>query len=295
MTSKAKLPIVRTTRPLMTPTMTNSENPFAMSDSKGVLRTFANFSPDADTMVQSMSHGLGESQTDDRFETLSNISSSDMRRNLPLDIDSLSECGGAPDDEASLSSWKHPEELPYLDEAPIHDPNALGEEQGLSMNGQSERRDGLGLPSDANSSADANIHDVELNERLDRMVFNARVSGVEKTLQLPWDSECFSGIFAASDSIYPQVDSDLVCFENPSQSTHCSIPGPVDDFLKLDHVQNCFESAISFRAGRTRSMQLEAQFDIMYQRWTVLVLMNPTASSTGRMLMEFAHGPCFWR
>ena len=147
----------------------------------------------------------------------------------------------------------------------------------------------LGLPSNAMSSADANTQDVELNERLDRIVFNARVSGVEKTLQLPWDSECFSGIFASRDSIFPQVDSELICFENPSQSTHFSIPGPVGDFLKLDHVQNCFESAISFRAGRTRSMQLEAQFDIMYQRWTVLVLMNPTASSTGRMLTEFAH------
>ncbi len=214
-------------------------------------------------MVQSMSHGLGESQTDDRFETLSNKSSSDMRQNLPLDIDSLSEFGGAPNDEASLSSWKHPEELPYLDEDPSHDPDALGGEQGLSMSGQFERKDGLGLPGDAKSSADANIHDVELNERLDRMVFNARVSGVEKTLQLPWDSECFSGIFASRDSIFPQVDSELVCFENPSQSTHCSIPGTVDDYLKLDHVQNCFEGAVSFRAGRTKSMQLEAQFDIM--------------------------------
>ena len=147
----------------------------------------------------------------------------------------------------------------------------------------------LSLPSNAKSSEDSSIHDAELNEKLDRMVFNARVSGVEKTLQLPWDSECFSGIFAARDSIFPQVDSDLVCFENPSQSTHGSIPGPVDDFLKVDHVQNCFESAISFRAGRTRSMQLDAQFDIMYQRWTVLVLMNPMASSAGRMLAEFTH------
>ena len=46
MTSKAKLPIARTTRPLMTQTTPNSEHPFAMSDSMGVLRTFANFSSD---------------------------------------------------------------------------------------------------------------------------------------------------------------------------------------------------------------------------------------------------------
>ena len=235
-------------------------------------------------MVQSMSHGLGRSQTDDRFETLSNISISDMRQKLPLDIDGLSEFGGAPDEEASLSSWKHPEELPYLDEDLDHEPAGLDEEQGSSLGGHLGRKDVLDLPGNATSSVDANIQDVELNERLDRMVFNARVSGVEKTLQLPWDSECFAGIFASLDSIFPQVDSDLVCFENPSQWTHHSIPGPVDDFLKLDHVQNCFESAISFRAGRTRSMQLEAQFDIMYQRWTVLLLMDPMASST-----EFAH------
>ena len=88
---------------------------------------------------------------------------------------------------------------------------------------------------------------------------------------------------------FHRVDSDLVCFENPSQSTHDSIPGPVDDFLKLDHMQSCFESAISFRAGRTRSMKLDAQFDIMYQRWTAIVLMNPMASSSGRMLAEFKH------
>ena len=245
MTSKEKLPTVRTTRPLMTQKMMNSENPFAKSDSTGVLRTFANFSSDADTMVQSMSHGLGESQTDDRFETLSNISISDMRQDLPLDIDSLSEFGGAPNDEASLSSWKHPEELPYLDEDPSPEFDALGGGQGLSMNGQSEQKDCLGLQS---------IRDVELNERLDRMVFNARVSGVEKTLQLPWDSECFSGIFGSRDSIFPQVDSELVCFENPSQSTQCAIPGPTDDFLKLDHVQNCFESAISFMLSLSYSL-----------------------------------------
>ena len=280
---------MRTTHPLMTPTMTNSENPFAKSDSQGGLRTFANFSSDADTMVQSMSHGLGESQTDDRFETLSNISSSDMRRNLPFDIDSFSEFGGAPNDEASLSSWKHPEELPYLDEDPSPKLDALGGGWDLSMHGQSEQKDGLGLPVDAKSSTDSNVQNVELNKRLDRMVFNARVSGVETTLQMPWDAECFSGIFASRDSIFPQVDSELVCFENPSQSSQCSIPGPIDEYLKLDHVQNCFESAISFRAGRTKSMKLEAQFDIMYQRWTVLVLMCPTASSTGRMLMEYAH------
>ena len=113
-------------------------------------------------MVQSMSHGLGESQTDDRFETLSNISSSDMRQNLPLDIDSPSEFGGAPNDEASVSSWKHPEELPYLDEDPSHDPDALDGEQGLSMGGQFERKDVLGLPSNSTSSVDANIQDVEL-------------------------------------------------------------------------------------------------------------------------------------
>ena len=289
MKSKVKLPTVRAIRPPMTPTMTNSDNQFAKCDFKGVPRTFANSSSEVDTMVQSMSHGLGESQTDDRFETLSNISSSDMRQNLPLDIDGPSELGGAPNDEASLSSWKHPEELPYLDEDPNHYPDALDGEQGLSMGGQSERKDVLGLQSNSTSSVDANIQDVELNERLDRMVFNARVSGVEKTLQLPWGSECFSGIFASRDSIFPQVDSELVCFENPSQSTQCSIPGPIDDYLKLDHVQNCFESAISFRAGRTKSMQLEAQFDIMYQRWTVLVLMSPTASSTGRMPTEYAH------
>ena len=130
MKSKAKLLTARMTHPQMTPTMTNSET-IAKSDSKGGLRTFAMFSSDADTMVQSTSHGLGESQTD-----VSNISSSDLRQNLPLDVDSLSDIGDAPNDEASLSSWKHPEELPYLDEDQICDPDALGE-QGLSMDGQS--------------------------------------------------------------------------------------------------------------------------------------------------------------
>ena len=181
-----------------------------------------------------------------------------MRRNLPSNIDSLSECGSAPNGEASLSSWKHPEELPFLDDDPSHDPNALSGGQGFLVDRQFELDDEFAIPSDAKSSTDINIHDVELNKRLDRMVFNARVSGVEKTLQLPWESECFSGIFAARDSVFPQVDSELVCFENPSQSIHCSIPGPADEYLKLDHVQNCFEGAISFRAGRTKSMQLEA-------------------------------------
>ena len=168
-----------------------------------------------------------------------------------------------------------------------HEHACWDDERGLCWWEHLGQKDALGLTDNATDSMNANVSDVELNERLDKMVFNARVSGVEKTLKLPWDSECFAGIFASHDSVFPQVDSGLVCFENPTPLTHDSIPGPVDDFLKLDHVQNCFENAISFRAGRTKSMQLEAQFDIMYQRWTVLVLMTPMASSTGRMLSEF--------
>ena len=288
MTSKAKLPIAKLTHPQMTPKTMNSEH-IAKSDSKGSFRTFAMFPSDADTVVQSTSHGLGEPRMDDNFETLSDISSSDLRRNLPPNIDGLSDICGALNDEVSISSWKHPEKLPYLDEDQACGSDELGGEKGLSIVGQSGGVHGINLPCNMREPDDSIAHDAELNEKLDRMVFNARVSGVEKTLQLPWDSECFSGIFAARESIFPQVDSDLVCFENPSQSTHDSIPGPVDDFLKLDHMQSCFESAISFRAGRTRSMKLDAQFDIMYQRWTAIVLMNPMASSSGRMLAEFKH------
>ena len=288
MTSKAKLPIAKLTHPQMTPKTMNSEH-IAKSDSKGSFRTFAMFPSDADTVVQSTSHGLGEPQMDDNFETLSDISSSDLRRNLPPNIDGLSDICGALNDEVSISSWKHPDKLPYLDEDQACGSDELGGEKGLSIVGQSGGVHGINLPCNMREPDDSIAHDAELNEKLDRMVFNARVSGVEKTLQLPWDAECFSGIFAARESIFPQVDSDLVCFENPSQSTHDSIPGPVDDFLKLDHMQSCFESAISFRAGRTRSMKLDAQFDIMYQRWTAIVLMNPMASSSGRMLAEFKH------
>ena len=81
----------------------------AKSDSKAM------FPSDADTMVQSTGHGPGESQMDDNFETLSDISSSDLRRNLLLNINSLPDICGALNDEVSVSSWKHSEELPYLD------------------------------------------------------------------------------------------------------------------------------------------------------------------------------------
>ena len=262
---------------------------FVHCEFRGGLRTMANSSSLGKSLVQSIGSGSEKPQTDDRFETLSNISSSDMRRRLPQDIDGFSNFGGARDDELSVSSWEHPEKLPELDDVSEYGPAGLDNKQGSPSWEHLEKQDMFESLGNATSSVDANVSSAELNERLDRMVFNARVSGVEKTLKLPWDSECFAGIFASRDSVFPQVDSDLVCFENPAPSTHDSIPGPVDDFMKLDHVQNCFEGAISFRAGRTKSMQLEAQFDVMYQRWTVLVLMDPMASSTGRMLSDFAN------
>ena len=52
----------------------DSADPFAHCELQGGLRTMANFS----SVVQSIGSGLGTFQTDDKIETLSNVSSSDM-------------------------------------------------------------------------------------------------------------------------------------------------------------------------------------------------------------------------
>ena len=125
---------------------------------------------------------------------------------------------------------------------------------------------------------------VELGS-IDRMISDAQIHVAETSLKLPWELPCFENLFFESAITLPKVVNTLSSYENPSRASSASAPSLSGNMQKAECKPVLFESAVSFKQGRTRALSHVAQFDLLTQRWECVVGLDCSASSVGKRLL----------
>ena len=95
---------------------------------------------------------------------------------------------------------------------------------------------------------------------IDRMISDAQVHVAETSLKLPWELPCYENLFFESAVTLPKVTNTLSSYENPSRDTSASAPSLSGNMQKAECKPVLFESAVSFKQGRTRAVSHVAQF-----------------------------------
>ena len=195
------------------------------------------------------------------------VSSSAMRRPLPENIDS----------SASVFS----QTAPSLVESEKSDAHML---PGVDVTGLSSRLEtGEGTAHIAKKAkvADSVTREPVQLSQLNRMISDAQSHVAETSLKLPWELPCFESIFYEPAPKLPKVVNTLSSYENPAydkSSGSVNISGNIE---RAEVKPVLFESAVSFKQGRTRALSYIAQFDLLTQRWECVVSINFSATSIG--------------
>ena len=220
---------------------------------------------------------------EDEFGDSLSVSSSMMRQPLPasLDFGNISENsvqfvedGSVPVHlPESLESVDHDFHLPdFTDKLCGGDfQNDSGSLPGVDLAGLKARRGQEGnVPS--NVASDVVVGSSVVQEQvdlgsIDRMISDAQVHVAETSLKLPWELPCYGNLFFESAFTLPKVTNTLSSYENPSRDTSASAPSLSGNMQKAECKPVLFESAVSFKQGRTRAVSHVAQFDLLTQRW----------------------------
>ena len=229
------------------------------------------------------------------------VTSSMMRQPLPasLDIDNLSENSVQFVDNESQPAHLS-ESLEFVDDGlrlpEFSDKSGAGDFQnsngsipGVDLAGLKARRGqegGFPLNVASNVSVGSSVvqEQVELGS-MDRMISDAQVHVAETSLKLPWELPCVENLFFESAITLPKVANTLSSYENPSRDTSANAPSLSGNMQKAECKPVLFESAVSFKQGRTRALSHVAQFDLLTQRWECVVGINCSASSVGKHLL----------
>ena len=237
---------------------------------------------------------------DEEFGEGLSVTSSMIRQPLPasLDLEDLSENSVQFVDDDSVPvhlpeslNFAHGFHVPDFEDKPCDSDFQNGSVSipGVDLAGLKARREQEGnVP--VNVGSGINVGSSVLQEQvdlgsIDRMISDAQVHVAETSLKLPWELPCYENLFFESAVTLPKVTNTLSSYENPSRDTSASAPSLSGNMQKAECKPVLFESAVSFKQGRTRAVSHVAQFDLLTQRWECVVGINCTASSVGKHLL----------
>ena len=225
---------------------------------------------------------------DEAFSDGISVSSSLMRQPLPahIDVDNQSEfpvCEVDADDQSAFASET-------VDDKDVFCGQSLNSSlPGVDIAGPKARREQNG---ECTATATSNVrvggpmvrNPVQLGN-IDRMISDAQIHVAETSLKLPWELPCFENLFFQPANKLPKVVNTLFSYENPTFDRSAGASSLSGNMQKAEVKPVFFESAVSFKQGKTRALSHVAQFDLLTQRWECVVGIDCSASSVGKRLL----------